>query len=111
LKNKAVLALTPKIEVEVDDDLTARFPAVRGARLHILLKDGRSFDYFADNPRGSREKPMTFSEVVCKFKTLAEPVIGEEKCKRVVTLVNDLENLADAAAIAELLISGPTAKT
>jgi 2-methylcitrate dehydratase PrpD len=111
LKNKAVLDLMPKIEVKVDRDLTARFPAARGARLHIRLKDGRSFDYFTDNPRGSREKPITFSEVVCKFNALAEPVIGEEKCKGVVTLVNDLENLADAAAIAELLTPGPTAKT
>jgi len=107
IADKGIHYLMKKISILSDADLTSRFPTERGVRLSIRLKDGRRFEYAADNPRGSAEKPMTFPEVVDKFKTLAEPVIDRSRSERVVALVDDLENVSDATEITELLaVSG-----
>lgn len=66
-----IKALTRKVNVIEDDDLTQRSPAVRGARVTIYLKDGREFEASCMYPKGEPENPLSKEELEDKFRGLA----------------------------------------
>ena len=58
-----------------------------------MLKDGRKVHVFVEHATGSLERPMSDKDLEAKFRSLAEPVIGEAKTD---SLVADCWTLAAA---------------
>jgi hypothetical protein len=50
---------------------------LRSARVGVVLRDGRRFERFVDEPSGSARHPLSDEAVVAKFMDLSMPVIGE----------------------------------
>ena len=71
LNDYNIKMLTHKVSVIEDENLTARSPAVRGARVTIYLKNGNVFEAPCLYPKGEPEHPLTKEELEEKFRGLA----------------------------------------
>ena len=71
LENDCIKMLTRKVSVIEDENLTARSPAVRGAKVTIYLKNGNVFEAPCLYPKGEPEHPLTQVELEEKFRGLA----------------------------------------
>lgn len=77
--------LTQKVRVVEDENLTAKSPAVRGARVVIFLKDGKEYDALCMYPKGEPENPLTQEELEEKFRGLAMyGGITKDECDEVI---------------------------
>lgn len=58
VRGDKVLNLTKKIHVESDDELSAMFPDVQAAIVHITKTDGSVLTKRVDFPKGEPENPL-----------------------------------------------------
>ena len=82
LVDPATRALMERIVLKSDPALSAGFPAMRAARVRVVLDDGRTLEHFAPHRRGDPEAPLTDAELNDKFDELAGPVIGRDAARR-----------------------------
>ena len=71
LNDCTIKMLTRKVYVLEDDHLTAQSPSIRGARVSVYMKDGKSYEATCLYPKGEPENPMSEEELVEKFRNLA----------------------------------------
>jgi 2-methylcitrate dehydratase PrpD len=71
----------------------------------IVLKGGRTLHRFIAHAIGSVEVPMTDKQLEDKFGDLADGVIPASAIRRVMDACWNVENLINAAEIAELSVS------
>lgn len=103
LADAGVHELMKKIKIKSDDALTRQFPGNRGARIELVMRDGSIISMATDNPLGSPENPVTLAQVVTKFRILASPVLSKSQIDKIITAIDQLENLSDASQLAQLL--------
>ncbi|HYB81053.1 MAG TPA: MmgE/PrpD family protein, partial [Mycobacterium sp.] len=65
--------LLARVDVKAAPDLTEAYPERTSARVHIALRDGRTFDLEQSDFEGSLTRPMSWDRVVEKFHWLGEP--------------------------------------
>ncbi|MFP1646779.1 hypothetical protein [Pontitalea aquivivens] len=65
------------VKVSVDDGCQVTYPSLWSARVTVVLKDGRRFERFIDEPIGSARHPLPDQSVVFKFVELATSILGE----------------------------------
>ena len=97
LYNPRVRALLPKIKL-ISDPAMKR----RGVNLHLRLKGGRTETETIDVPRGSASNPLTWEDIVDKFKPLVRPVIAEKHQLKIIVAVANIE-ASDGAAFMGVL--------
>ncbi len=66
-------------------------------------RDGQRLQATAPVRKGDARNPFTLPEIERKFRDFASQRIGPERAEQVLTLVRDLENLADTADLVALL--------
>lgn len=69
----------------------------------VELKDGRSFGARCENPLGSPENPMSFTQVQDKFRTYAAPRYSESQIENVIGSVGQLEELSTVKPLIDML--------
>lgn len=92
LADPAVQALTHKVRVIADAELTSLFPAQRAASTEIVLNNGQRFANRVDLPKGEPEYPLSEAELRAKFTELA--MYGGKtarEAERIQTLVDEIE--------------------
>jgi 2-methylcitrate dehydratase len=99
----ALLALTAKIKVHRDADLTKRYPRGIPNRLTVTLADGHTLVKEVEFPRGHAENPMTDAEVEKKFRTAVEPRLGKAKADRILAACWGLAKLKAAGELIALV--------
>jgi 2-methylcitrate dehydratase PrpD len=88
-----ILALTEKIKVLEDPELTALVPNKRAARVEIRLKDGTVKMLQIDYPKGEPENPLSEADLEVKFYSLAQ--FGgktAQQADEIIAVVRDVEN-------------------
>ncbi len=65
-----ILALTRKVTVEEDPDLSALVPAKRTAVVKVYAADGKGLEARVDYPKGEPENPISKKELQDKFYSL-----------------------------------------
>jgi 2-methylcitrate dehydratase PrpD len=86
----------------VDDDaFSRRFPAERWARVRVTLFDGRTLVSEPARARGNPENPLSDDELLMKYRSYAEPVLGKPRAARIEHAVHRLAS--GYAELAELL--------
>jgi 2-methylcitrate dehydratase PrpD len=75
LDDPRIRSLAARITVTEAPDLTAGYPARRGARLRVTLRDGRLLEHDQPGRRGDPEDPLTDAELIDKFDELAGSVL------------------------------------
>jgi len=100
-----IRAVMQKVEVVVDDALTAAFPAAWSCRVEVLGRDGRREIESVTSARGDPNNPMTSGEVRDKFHTLTRGVLDGATAKGIWDCVDRLEEAPSVAPLAALLRS------
>jgi 2-methylcitrate dehydratase len=98
----ALLDLTAKVKVHLDDALTRQYPAGIPNRLTLTLADGRKLVKEVAFPRGHARNPMTDAEVEAKFRALADKKYGRERVDAILARCWDLENLTSVTDLIRL---------
>jgi 2-methylcitrate dehydratase PrpD len=75
--DRLVQRLVPRVRLTVDEVLDRRFPARRGARVQVVLGDGRRSTAEMPDRSGSPERPLSAEQLADKFVTTTAPVLGE----------------------------------
>lgn len=85
-----IKALTRKVSVIEDENLTAQSPAVRGAKVIIYFTNGKSYEAQCLYPKGEPEHPLTKEELEAKFRGLAMyGGLTREDCEKMINSVWD----------------------
>jgi 2-methylcitrate dehydratase PrpD len=71
-----------------DNRLDRNFPKEWNARVTIFLNDGRQYEKFIQHPKGDPENPLSWEELIAKFKSLASAVIPLDRCEQIVDHVS-----------------------
>ena len=104
MKDASVLAQRVKVQLLPDEELEKLIP-VRVAIVEVILNDGSHLTDRVEHVRGTPENPMTTEEVVAKASELVTPVLGDEKTKKLIAQVMELQNLKNIRDLRPLLQS------
>ena len=90
-----VLTLVAKVKVKPSDVLMTKIPKGRGTSVEIVFADGTTLRETVEVAEGDADRPLTRVSLERKFTNFAVPVVGSERAKQIVTLVDGLENVKD----------------
>ena len=90
MRDPAVLRLKAKIKVVADESLDRLLPK-RAAIVEVRLEGGAVLTERNDAVRGSPENPMSGEEVAAKARDLIAPVLGDQKCAKLIERIFALE--------------------
>ena len=94
LEDPVTRELMRRIDVAIDPELDAAFPAQRAARITIESRDGRRGEHLQPTRKGDPEAPLSDAELEHKYFELASPVLGEERARRLLARLWRLEREA-----------------
>ena len=81
------------------------------AEVTVITDDGSRFEVRVDHPRGSPQAPLSWEELVGKFRDCAALALPAAAVERVVTLVEHLEELADVGELTAALTAAEVPAT
>jgi 2-methylcitrate dehydratase PrpD len=102
VRDPAVLRHKAKIKVVADESLEQLLPK-RAAIVEVRFNDGTLVTERNDAVRGSPENPMGSDEVAAKARDLIAPVLGNEKCGRLIEGIFALEKVEHIGQLRPLL--------
>ncbi|MEZ4732082.1 MAG: MmgE/PrpD family protein [Caldilineaceae bacterium] len=97
-------ALLPRIQVTVNDALSARYPAAWPAQLTLTLVDGTVLQGGSDYPRGNPENPVATTALEEKFCALVAPRYDAVLAEQSLMLVQGVEGVTDMATAVRRLL-------
>ncbi|HET9735896.1 MAG TPA: MmgE/PrpD family protein [Burkholderiales bacterium] len=98
LGDAATRDLMRRVEVAVDPQLDAAFPAQRAARVAIEARDGRREEFLQPTRIGDPDAPLSDAQLEAKYLELAAPVMGEPRAKALLARLWRLETVPSLAA-------------
>ena len=103
INSDPVKKLMGKISCVKDPELEKEFPKKWPASVTVLTKDGKSYQARIDFPKGDPENPLTWDELIDKFRNLVSPIFFESKQNEIIERVRSLEKEKDLEAFSLLL--------
>ncbi|MBV9318631.1 MAG: MmgE/PrpD family protein, partial [Mycobacterium sp.] len=110
VRRSDVQSLLQRVTVTPAEDLTAAYPGRTSIRVHITLRDGRTFDREQSDFEGSPTRPMSWERVVEKFHWLAEPFADESLQAAIISAVEKLDDIPITELTGLLAAVSPTPK-
>ena len=98
LGDPATRELMRRVEVAVDPQLDAAFPAQRAARVAIESRDGRREEFLQPTRIGDPDAPLSDAQLEAKYLELAAPVLGEPRAQALLARLWRLETVPSLAA-------------
>lgn len=92
-------AFMPKVIVEEDADIAARYPAQRQARLKIELTSGEVIEHFQPTRKGDPDDPLTDAELFEKYDELTSDILFANQAKTLKDQVMTSDHLPGAVAL------------
>ncbi len=92
-----VQGMIGKVKVYTDEDTDRLYPKRRGGVVTLVMKDGTRLTERVLDPKGEGENPMSDADLERKFVSNCEPIVGKDKCARLLDAVwafDRLDNLA-----------------
>jgi len=106
IKSHDILEVSSKISVELDSSLNRSSRGVEPGRVRITMKNGRVYSEQIDDPLGSPQRPMTFSDCARKFRDCATyqgRKLPDRQIEKIIELIGQLEHVEDIVDIIKLL--------
>ena len=94
LNDPLTRALMQRIDKALDPDVDAAFPVRRGARITIILRDGRQWTRLQSDRKGDPELPLSDVDLEDKLMELATPVIGQMQARTLLARIWQLHQSA-----------------
>lgn len=95
VQDPRVRALTKKFVTVADPSFSQTYPKERNNRLEVTTQEGKTFMASSANAKGSGLYALTCEEVVAKFRSLADAVIGQANAEEVIRVVDRLETMSN----------------
>jgi len=102
IRDPALRPLMSKIKVTVDDALEALVPRM-AMRILATASDGSQHTVEIVDPKGHPNNPMQDDDIEDKFNAMAQPVIGESRCRDVLAAWWRIRDADSVAALIGLL--------
>lgn len=99
LNEPMLLRLSKMVNVTVD----ASLPRGVSCKMTMTMEDGSTYVSQVDYPKGSIQNPMSDEELLGKFTSLVEPVLGAGRAREIAATVAGIENCASVSALMQLL--------
>ncbi len=94
------------IDVQVDAEIEAGYPALNGCRLQIALANGEQREVYLPNMKGEPEFRMTEAEMREKFSVLTRELFDDSRADRIYETCSELERLGDIGALTQICSAG-----
>ena len=104
VNSERVKGLMDKISCVKDAELEKEFPKKWPASVALQTKDGKTYSTRIDFPKGDPENPLTWDELIDKFRNLIAPVFFETRQNEIIGRVRSLEQEQDLKAFSILLL-------
>ncbi len=98
-----VVALSKRVEIEIDPDIDRAYPEIYGGKVTIVTKQGTTLTRQVDYSRGMPENPMSRAEIDAKFMSLASAAVGEPEAGAILTAARSLFEAGSVRTLADLL--------
>jgi 2-methylcitrate dehydratase PrpD len=95
-----VCDVAARVDVEVDPEMDAIYPARYAGTVTLVLNDGRTLRRRVDFSKGMPENRMTPADIDAKFLSLAGAAVGEDAARGVLT---DLQSMFAAPDVATVI--------
>ena len=102
LRARAYSSLIGKIECRGDAEMEKEFPDKWQARVRIETARG-AFKAHQDHPKGDARNPLTWEELIERFRVMTAPVLEREAGELLIERVRNLESLDDVSGVMELV--------
>ena len=102
MQDPAVLKQRAKVQLIPDAELEHQLPA-RIAIVEVTLVDGTHLTETVKAVRGTAENPMSRDEVTTKARELMTPVLGADRCAKLIQTTLNLESLKSVRELRPLL--------
>ncbi len=102
INSNRILKMMQRIECVEDDNIENDYPQKWPAKAVIFTKDGRRLETRVEYPKGDPENPLTWEELIDKFKLLTAPVFSSEQINNIVTYIRNLEHEEDLSYLLAL---------
>jgi 2-methylcitrate dehydratase PrpD len=102
MQDPAVLKQRAKVQLVGDPELERQLPA-RVAIVEVTLTDGTRLTETVKAVRGTAQNPMPREEVIAKARDLMTPVLGAERCGKLIDVTMNLEKLKSVRELRPLL--------
>ncbi|MDR0851103.1 MAG: MmgE/PrpD family protein [Clostridiales Family XIII bacterium] len=103
IKDPVIYELCEKVTWALDEEFERVYPQHYPARVTVKTKDGKTYVGEVKFPKGDPENPASKEEVETKFYNNAANTVGSVNAKKIVELVNHIEDVEDITALMDLL--------
>ena len=90
------------IDVQIDEEIEAAYPALNGCRLQVTLNDGSRREAYLPNMKGEPEFRMSNAEMREKFSVLTRELFPQEQADAIYDYCSALESAADIGRLTQL---------
>ncbi|MDB5841781.1 MAG: hypothetical protein JWQ23_3733 [Herminiimonas sp.] len=102
LNDPRIMAFIQKIDAAVDGEIEAMgAPFRHAARVTVIDRSGNRHERLGLHRRGSPEYPLAPEEITAKFRNVVSGLLPDGKIDRVISLVDNLEEMRDASELLE----------
>lgn len=102
MQDPAVLKQRAKVQLIPDAELEHQLPA-RVAIVEVILTDGTRLTETVKAVRGTAENPMPREEVIAKARDLVTPVLGADRCGKLIEATMNLDRVKSVRELRTLL--------
>ena len=102
LKDPDVRTVMSRIELTVDDSLTALLPEKFGTAIKVTMPDGSVYEEICETPPGHPENPMSDDEIEAKFRRLSNHLMTDEQMDRAIAACWAIDSFEDLGEFAQL---------
>lgn len=88
-----------KVKVYTDEETDRQYPKRRGGVVTLVMKDGSRLTERVLDPKGEGENLMSDADLERKFVSNCEPIIGKDKCQRLLETVWGFDRLDDLSVL------------
>ncbi|MEM1509993.1 MAG: MmgE/PrpD family protein [Sulfolobales archaeon] len=103
IRDSNILTLARKVRVVLDPELDRLVPAERGARVKLVLKDGRSVETLVRNPYGEPETSPTNNDIKNKFISLTSGILDSQRTAELLGIIDHLDDIRNIKLITDRL--------
>lgn len=103
IRDEKVRELAQRITIEVDPEIQRLYPNPRSLILEVKVKNGKTFSYRVDYPKGDPENPMSDRELEEKFLDITEEPLGKGRSSILLERLWSIDEIENLRELSELL--------
>lgn len=103
ISNPKILKMAKRVQIVVDPEIDQVYPEKFASKVEILTEKGEVYKTRVDFAVGSPENPMSFDNMVKKFRSLTFRLRAPDRIDAMIERIMNVERLADIKELIQLL--------